>query len=187
VRSMVLLIGAGVLLASASQASSDSVRSLKKGLSSYHVFSGSKAKAFPASSGSQRTSLSTQKSVQSHLQQSVQSHRDGWRRLIKLGTKKTGGLGCWVVVHQPTPAPETPGTNTTETTPDPPEIVSTPYVPDTTADDPLLPPGPETSTPVAAVPLPAALPLFAGGLGLMGWMARRRRKALCLKKFKHFA
>ena len=27
----------------------------------------------------------------------------------------------------------------------------------------------------AAVPLPAALPLFAGGLGLMGWMARRRR------------
>ena len=27
----------------------------------------------------------------------------------------------------------------------------------------------------SAVPLPAALPLFAGGLGLMGWMARRRR------------
>ena len=29
----------------------------------------------------------------------------------------------------------------------------------------------------SAVPLPAALPLFAGGLGLMGWMARRRRKS----------
>jgi hypothetical protein len=26
------------------------------------------------------------------------------------------------------------------------------------------------------VPLPAALPLFAGGLGLLGWMARRRQK-----------
>jgi hypothetical protein len=31
------------------------------------------------------------------------------------------------------------------------------------------------STP-STVPIPAALPLFAGGLGLMGWMARRRRK-----------
>ena len=30
-------------------------------------------------------------------------------------------------------------------------------------------------TSVSAVPLPAALPLFAGGLGLMGWLARRRR------------
>jgi hypothetical protein len=27
----------------------------------------------------------------------------------------------------------------------------------------------------AVVPVPAALPLFAGGLGLLGWMARRRR------------
>src|SRR5262249_39257502 len=28
----------------------------------------------------------------------------------------------------------------------------------------------------SAVPLPAALPLFASGLGVMGWLARRRRK-----------
>jgi hypothetical protein len=28
---------------------------------------------------------------------------------------------------------------------------------------------------VAPVPLPAALPLFAGGLGMLGWMARRKR------------
>jgi hypothetical protein len=32
-------------------------------------------------------------------------------------------------------------------------------------------------TPVAApTPLPAALPLFAGGLGVMGWIGRRRRR-----------
>jgi hypothetical protein len=28
---------------------------------------------------------------------------------------------------------------------------------------------------VAATPIPAALPLFAGGLGLMGWLSRRRK------------
>jgi hypothetical protein len=28
---------------------------------------------------------------------------------------------------------------------------------------------------VAATPIPAALPLFAGGLGLMGWVSRRRK------------
>ena len=33
-----------------------------------------------------------------------------------------------------------------------------------------------TFDPINPVPLPAALPLFAGGLGLMGWMARRKRK-----------
>ena len=30
---------------------------------------------------------------------------------------------------------------------------------------------------VAPVPIPAALPLFAGGLGFFGWMTRRRRKS----------
>jgi hypothetical protein len=29
---------------------------------------------------------------------------------------------------------------------------------------------------LATTPLPAALPLFAGGLGLMGWLSRRRKK-----------
>jgi hypothetical protein len=33
-----------------------------------------------------------------------------------------------------------------------------------------------TSGVASAVPVPAALPLFAGGLGLLGWMARRRRR-----------
>lgn len=30
--------------------------------------------------------------------------------------------------------------------------------------------------PIAAVPLPAALPLFASGLGVMAWIARRRKR-----------
>jgi hypothetical protein len=30
---------------------------------------------------------------------------------------------------------------------------------------------------VAATPLPAALPLFAGGLGVMGWLSRRRKRS----------
>src|SRR4029078_7630405 len=30
---------------------------------------------------------------------------------------------------------------------------------------------------VQPVPLPAALPLFAGGLGLMGWFGRRKKRA----------
>jgi hypothetical protein len=31
---------------------------------------------------------------------------------------------------------------------------------------------------VSATPLPAALPLFAGGLGILGFLGRRRKKAL---------
>jgi hypothetical protein len=33
---------------------------------------------------------------------------------------------------------------------------------------------------LATTPLPAALPLFAGGLGLMGWLSRRRKKNLSI-------
>ena len=29
----------------------------------------------------------------------------------------------------------------------------------------------------SAIPIPAALPLFAGGVGLLGWLARRKRRA----------
>jgi hypothetical protein len=29
---------------------------------------------------------------------------------------------------------------------------------------------------VAATPLPAALPFFAGGLGVVGWLSRRRKR-----------
>ena len=32
------------------------------------------------------------------------------------------------------------------------------------------------TTAVSAVPLPAALPLFAGGLGVMAWLGRRRKR-----------
>ena len=42
--------------------------------------------------------------------------------------------------------------------------------------DTLTTSGSVTIAEVAPVPLPAALPLFAGGLGLLGWMARRRRR-----------
>jgi hypothetical protein len=31
--------------------------------------------------------------------------------------------------------------------------------------------------PVSATPIPAALPLFAGGLGMLGFLARRRKRA----------
>jgi hypothetical protein len=30
---------------------------------------------------------------------------------------------------------------------------------------------------IQAVPIPAALPLFAGGLGMLGWLARRRKRS----------
>jgi len=36
----------------------------------------------------------------------------------------------------------------------------------------------EASLAVATTPLPAALPLFAGGLGLIGLLARRRKQKL---------
>ena len=32
------------------------------------------------------------------------------------------------------------------------------------------------TTEAGAVPLPAALPLFASGFGLMGWLARRKKR-----------
>jgi hypothetical protein len=33
----------------------------------------------------------------------------------------------------------------------------------------------ESAAPVSATPLPAALPIFAGGLGVLGFLARRRK------------
>ena len=35
----------------------------------------------------------------------------------------------------------------------------------------------DVAGPLAATPLPAGLPLFAGGLGLMGWLSRRRKRS----------
>jgi hypothetical protein len=35
--------------------------------------------------------------------------------------------------------------------------------------------GPFISTPLTTTPLPAALPMFGAGLGLVGWLARRRK------------
>jgi hypothetical protein len=35
----------------------------------------------------------------------------------------------------------------------------------------------DVAGPLATTPLPAALPLFAGGLGLMGWLSRRRKRS----------
>jgi hypothetical protein len=35
----------------------------------------------------------------------------------------------------------------------------------------------DVAGPLAATPLPAAFPLFAGGLGLMGWLSRRRKRS----------
>ena len=34
----------------------------------------------------------------------------------------------------------------------------------------------------SVVPIPPALPLFAGGLGLLGWMARRRQRTVSESK-----
>ena len=162
-RSIALFVGVGVLLASASQASSDSVKSLNAALS-YPASSGSKAKAsIHGSSGSKNLTRSGQKLLQ--------SRRGDWRRLIKFGAKKNGSPGCWVVLHQPTPATEGPVLDPNEEDPDPTE---TTWIPDA-ADEPLLLSGPNTESRVAAVPILPALPLFAGGLGLTGWLARRRR------------
>ena len=44
----------------------------------------------------------------------------------------------------------------------------------------------EITTEPSAVPIPPALPLFAGGLGLMGWLARRRKTADCQKRTCQF-
>ena len=38
-----------------------------------------------------------------------------------------------------------------------------------------------TLSAVSAVPLPAALPLFASGLGVMAWMARRKKRKAALR------
>jgi hypothetical protein len=36
----------------------------------------------------------------------------------------------------------------------------------------------ESTAPVSATPLPAALPLFAGGMGVLGFLTRRRRSSV---------
>jgi hypothetical protein len=154
-KSVALAVAAGMLLVSASQASSDTIKSTTSMVHGdydhWSVFakpgSGSKTKPFALQS-----KFEPKRGLKSHSQLRT-SRRNDWRRTIGGAALSMRGINCWVSVY-----PHPPKTSWRPET----------HWEGTSTHLPKCPP-------VSPVPLPAALPLFAGGLVLMGWMARRRR------------
>ena len=155
-RSVALAVAAGMLLVSASQASSDTIKSTTSMVHGdydhWSVFAtpGSGFKTKPLALQSKHD---PKRALKSHSQLRT-SRRNNWRRTIGGAALSMRGINCWVSVYPHPPVH--------------PHAPSTPHWEGTSTDLPKCPP-------VSPVPLPAALPLFAGGLVLMGWMARRRR------------
>ena len=157
-RSFALAAAAGMLLVSASQASSDTIKpttSMIHGDYDHWSVFATPGSGFQTKPFALQIKSGLKRGLKSHNQLSA-SRRNNWRRTIGGAALSMKGINCWVSVYPH--APKTPSGPETKW-----ETTST--WEGTSTQLPKCPP----------VPLPAALPLFAGGLGLMGWMARRRR------------